>query len=649
MYRSMMAILGVLAAGSFARACNQCETFRLEPASTEAKAPLTTETARMKKQRETAEAVWAELQKHVKLVPGKNWPADLDTTIAFEVVPMIGKSKYNAQASLMRDSKRQLIVKDGKFQPLVRITYSYIEMMGEDENAVALVLGHELGHHALGHTMPSSSYDPPALEMATSQRNEANADLFGARLMLKAGYSLRDAVRAEWRGLDRTGLISSSATSTCQTHPADSDRVARLAAILDKGDEQLWRAMAAFENGAVFLAVENYGAAEKCFERVVREFPNCPEALANLGLARLMKYCEGLAAPDIQQLGIGHFLGSTYYKTAASLPSTRSDLAGRLKLWQSAELALKHARDLSPKSPVILANLGIAYLVHPEGKDVGAALECFTEAEKALAGSTLSSRLRVQLLVNFGVAALADGQRGKGQRCLEQAAALAGQTYGERSAWPLEVRSAIAYNTAAAIAGTDPSSAAEALVEYLEAAPKTSIWWPTAYQQYEKLCHALQVPPVPKGKLGHEVSLRKQMSIDLGGGKSVHIGEALPEVLDRLGKPTRETRVRASLTRLVYEDLGIEIITDGDVIFTIEIVTPRIPALEVHEAGVSSKKLSELKVGMNREDIEKRIGPGNQKPIFSAKKEYPYYPQLGLALEYDEAGQLVRIILVQLP
>jgi hypothetical protein len=66
--------------------------------------------------------------------------------------------------------------------------------------------------------------------------------------------------------------------------------------------------MAAFENGVTFLAVED-DAAELCFERVAREFPACYEAWANLGYARLMRYCGTLSRADLRELGSGTWSG----------------------------------------------------------------------------------------------------------------------------------------------------------------------------------------------------------------------------------------------------------------------------------------------------------------------------------------------------
>jgi hypothetical protein len=62
-------------------------------------------------------------------------------------------------------------------------------------------------------------------------------------------------------------------------HPSWKDRLAEL----DPNQPSLWRAMSAFDNGNHFLLLEQYLAAERCFEKVVDDFPDCYEAWANLG------------------------------------------------------------------------------------------------------------------------------------------------------------------------------------------------------------------------------------------------------------------------------------------------------------------------------------------------------------------------------
>ncbi|HEY2908744.1 MAG TPA: hypothetical protein VGI99_00770 [Gemmataceae bacterium] len=56
---------------------------------------------------------------------------------------------------------------------------------------------------------------------------------------------------------------------------------------------------------AVFLVLEQYSAAERCFDRVAKEFPDSYEGWANLGYACLMQYCDKLDEKDLREFDIG--------------------------------------------------------------------------------------------------------------------------------------------------------------------------------------------------------------------------------------------------------------------------------------------------------------------------------------------------------
>ena len=115
---------------------------------------------------------------------------------------------------------------------------------------------------------------------------------------------------------------------------------------IDRDQSKLWSAMTAFQNGNIFLELEQYASAVQCFKAVTTEFPDCYEGWANLGYARLMLYCDGLDADDLRRIGIGQIVTGGFYSRPDSLESIVR--GGGDKLWKDAEKALIRALSLKP-------------------------------------------------------------------------------------------------------------------------------------------------------------------------------------------------------------------------------------------------------------------------------------------------------------
>ena len=163
-------------------------------------------------------------------------------------------------------------------------------------------------------TSPARPGKAPLLRQAFSRDDEIAADLKGMELALKAGYSFRRARSALDRMLDLRPEYSSFEALQAG-HPSWKDRLS----FLDKDQAKLWKAMSAFDNGRYFLLCEQYGAAETCFNRVTREFPECPEAWTNLGYALLMQYCDGLDTDDLRDYDVGQIMVGGFYTRPKSL------------------------------------------------------------------------------------------------------------------------------------------------------------------------------------------------------------------------------------------------------------------------------------------------------------------------------------------
>jgi Zn-dependent protease with chaperone function len=112
-------------------------------------------------------------------VPGLLWPPDIQVCDSDKEPPGY---KLNAWASAREEG--------GQPRPFVRITERYLrEIMCGDPDVLAHTLAHELGHVHHRHTFRDRGRTD-LVERLSSQQKEIEADIFGADLMRRAGFSV---------------------------------------------------------------------------------------------------------------------------------------------------------------------------------------------------------------------------------------------------------------------------------------------------------------------------------------------------------------------------------------------------------------------------------------------------------------------------
>src|SRR5262249_40204648 len=126
---------------------------------------------------------------------------------------------------------------------------------------------------------------------------------------------------------------------------------------------------------------------------------------------------------DVRRFDIGHLMVAGFY----ARPKTLQGKVRRIDqdVWKEAVDALKKADQLNPRLSLVKANLGIAELIRPEGKDPAAALKLLDQAlELAARDKELIAINYASILVNHSVAAGAAGQKEKMAASLDKAEAL---------------------------------------------------------------------------------------------------------------------------------------------------------------------------------------------------------------------------------
>jgi hypothetical protein len=120
-------------------------------------------------------------------------------------------------------------------------------------------------------------------------------------------------------------------------------------------------------------------------------------------------------------------------------------------------------------------------------------------------------------------------------------------------------------------------------------------------------------------------------------------------VRGRLGKVEPVPAIRgANLVRLVYPDLGTEIIGASEVL-AIRLKGKSAPALDIRSSGLGSTSTT-IRIGMSREKLEEIVADQDYdyRQIDDPDVNYRFYRGLGLAVRLQE-GTVDELALVQVP
>lgn len=587
----------------------------------------------------------------LKLVPDDwKWPPKLD----FQDDKKLEKRKQHNAFAWFDNDPRTYKAGDTLY-PRVDFTFWYMrEVVNGSADACALILGHELGHLYLKHSHPA--HRPPGktdfMVLANSRSQEMDADCFGAELMLQAGFSLKRALSGE--NLVGSSLVRHTGFGALDsTHPGWLDRNARIAsyAIMTK-HPKYWRAMGAFGMGVALLNAENYAAAERCFTRVIDEFPECYEGLVNRGYARLMLYLDEMSPEDLKDYDVGQVMvGAFYLRVQSLVPPVRGK---NQTLWQEAVNDLRAALKLKPDLALAKANLGLAYLFHYDGKQTDKATEFLQDAADALDADTTTDPLtRASTLVNLAAAQFADDNRKAGLKTLERAAVVAKKIEDNPT-----IGNAVLFNQALAQSGvsgeSDRKQAVAQFEKYLSSADPQSAWWGRAYEKYADLCKNLKQEPKDARALrdAKGVKVRPPVALELGEGLRVTLGEKATEAVQRLGGGT-ETTIMPGMKRVHFEKHGLDILVVTDVVTAVVLNSPRSPAVKLVGRGPGGKEITELRVGMTQEEVRKMPGfhSSVSRELLVPETYYHYWRHLGIAVRYDDhpRGKIAELILVRIP
>jgi tetratricopeptide (TPR) repeat protein len=556
-------------------------------------------------------------------------------------------------------------VVDGVDIPYVEVTVDTIEQVAKfDADVLSYTLGHELGHLNFRHSYAREELHNKlggkslTIEFASRRENEHEADLFGMQLALRAGYSRQALIKdlSAWR---ETSAPYCRFEGLSVGHPTWEERAAFL--LEDERQRAQWRSLSSFQTGVMFLENQQYTHARLCFKNVVAEFPECYEGWANLGYALLMQYCDAWDREDLERMDIGHLVIGGFYRRPASLEPTTRGVND--ELWFEAVGAFREAlrlRDrlrLEDELIMVKANLAVAYLVHPNGKDLGQAERLFEEVFATLRdpqkAKDIDPLVQASIFINFGSA------RNLEEDVIKETLNVLARVKNDRkSTFAVQsLEAALAFNRARAmirVKAEDTSVAAiDLLATYLNAMTPASSWWPIAYQQYVDLCKASNKTPKrpDEFKTLQPTDWRPVTSVTLKNGVLIGLSESFEEVKNKLGEPTAVVPVidGSNLKYYRYEELGVKILATREILAII-LDSKESPTIPIKRPGLGGDA-SEISLGMAREKLESLVGGDWDYEItglFGSGSLHQLYRKLGIAVLFDR-GQVSEIIVAVVP
>ena len=549
--------------------------------------------------------------------------------------------EINAYASI--EKKGDLI------QPVVVCDNGLLQKVVEgDQDRVAYVLGHELAHHILGHTQIPER-DTNFLRATFGRTQELDADREGMELAAKAGFSFSGGLSAMRKMID-LGLNYSSFEGLSSDHPSWYDRIAKL----DKDQASIWRSLSSFQDGNYFLVVQNYELAQRAFRQVTRVFPDAYEAWANLGYAMLMEYADSLEEADLQRFDVGQIVTGGFYRRSKSLEARVRGV--NEELWWDAVGALREAIRLNPNLSLPRANLGIAYLFRPAGKDPGKAAQYLEEATNlAPLDPSLDPVARLAENTNLAVAHFAAGDDIKASEELSEVDRALRASDAQWSSALSSVNSALVYNQAFLLARSADKGkqklAFDDLERYLRTSDPSCMWWATAYNKYVDLSKMFGVSPQSASLIHGDSNTRFRPVTELVLDSShIPLGEQISLALTSLGgSPVVKPVIpNTNLLRYDFVQRGISLI-GVDEVLAIVLAGESAPALSLREIGLGNRAHT-IHVGMSTTELDALMQDADYdfRQLTDPETNYRFYKDVGIAVLIRN-GVVAEVVISQIP
>jgi tetratricopeptide (TPR) repeat protein len=418
--------------------------------------------------------------------------------------------KVNANASIEFDPKGD---KDQK--PRAKMTvYTGLLTFMKEVRLVRAVVAHELAHLSKQHL--GKGYKTQDLSLILTRQQEYEADVTGAIVLEKAGYSKKDMVdmlmklgesSKDWPGSDKI--------------LGDHADVARRAANVD-GSSLVLRSMVSFTTGDAYMDTRNYLQAMRAYDKASLEAPKFYESKYNAAQASLLNYYTNVAQSIVDTWYIPDFGPTLSMPVWTPKAAVINDQDRR-----NYAIALEHvkaAMDSDPSRRESLELQGLALVLDPDGKPENlregikslssAQSKAMTETDKLRIANNLALGYQRSGDVNKAFATMIASQRGSNKYNPFLAVNLGQQVPGD------EFKS-------------DAVKAEQVIYTYLTRTPKAAMGYQKALDNYPAFCKKFGLKvrdiKVTPTYLSTVLSLTEK-------GQTVNILDPIEDILRNFGK-----------------------------------------------------------------------------------------------------------------
>jgi hypothetical protein len=149
-------------------------------------------------------------------------------------------------------------------------------------------------------------------------------------------------------------------------------------------------------------------------------------------------------------------------------------------------------------------------------------------------------------------------------------------------------------------------------------------------------------------KSGNHALVREVAAVDLGGGKSIRLGESFRDAKMRIGQGQPVASVSGSgPLRTHYTQYALDVIA-SDVIIAIILNAKGAPELHLRDMGTTSGTTS-IRYGMTTDELEKVLAdqPYRYEGLLDSWVPYRFYPGIGIAVRVGPQKTVDELVLVR--